>query len=297
MKHSLSRRSVLIAAVSAPLIGACAPLTGHSDNAGTADAQRALRELEASFDGRIGVAALDTATNAKIAYRADERFAFCSTFKMMLSAAVLARSAAEPDLLPRRIAYAKRDLVEYSPITGKHAGAGMTTAELCAAALQYSDNTAANLLISLLGGTQAVTAYARSIGDAEFRLDRRETALNTAIPGDLRDTTTPSAMAASLRRLLLGDALGQAQREQLNAWMLGNTTGNERIRAGVPPAWRVADKTGTGDYGTANDIGVLYPPGRVPIVLAIYTTGRAQQARARNDVIASAARIVARAFG
>ncbi|KVE32655.1 class A beta-lactamase [Burkholderia sp. TSV86] len=296
MKHSLSRRSVLIAAVSAPLIGACAPLAGHSDNVGTADAQRSLRELEASFDGRIGVAALDTATNAKIAHRADERFAFCSTFKMMLSAAVLARSAAEPDLLPRRIAYAKRDLVEYSPITGKHVGAGMTAAELCAAALQYSDNTAANLLISLLGGPQAVTAYARSIGDAVFRLDRWETELNTAIPGDLRDTTTPSAMAASLHRLLLGDALGQVQREQLNGWMLDNTTGNERIRAGVPTAWRVADKTGTGDYGTANDIGVLYPPGRAPIVLAIYTTGRVQQARARNDVIASAARIVARAF-
>ncbi|AHI66983.1 PEN family class A beta-lactamase, Bpc-type [Burkholderia thailandensis] len=293
MNHSPLRRSLLIAAVSAPLVGACAPLRDNSRNVA---AEQQLRELESTFDGRLGFVALDTATGARIAHRADERFPFCSTFKTMLSAAVLARSAGDAALLQRRIPYAKRDLVRYSPITEKHVGAGMTVAELCAATLQYSDNTAANLLIALLGGPQAVTAYARSIGDATFRLDRRETELNTAIPGDERDTTTPAAMAASVRRLLVGDALDTAQRAQLNAWMLGNKTGDARIRAGVPAGWRVADKTGTGDYGTGNDIGVAYPPDRAPIVFVVYTTMRSRNAQARDDVIASAARIAARAF-
>ncbi|AOJ04532.1 class A beta-lactamase [Burkholderia mayonis] len=295
MNHSPLRRSLLAAAVSAPLIGACAPLRGNPN--GVAAAERQLGELESSFDGRLGFVALDTATGACIAHRADERFPFCSTFKTMLSAAILARSAGDATLLRRRIPYEKRDLVSYSPITEKHVGEGMTVAELCAATLQYSDNTAANLLIALLGGPQAVTAYARSIGDTMFRLDRRETELNTAIPGDERDTTTPAAMAASVRRLLVGDALGVAQRAQLDTWMLGNTTGGARIRAGVPADWRVADKTGTGDYGTGNDIGVAYPPNRAPIVIVIYTTMRDKNAQARNDVLASAARIAARTFG
>ncbi|MHA7152956.1 class A beta-lactamase, partial [Burkholderia pseudomallei] len=213
MNHSPLRRSLLVAAISTPLIGACAPLRGQAKN--VAAAERQLRELESTFDGRLGFVALDTATGARIAHRGDERFPFCSTSKMMLCAAVLARSAGEPALLQRRIAYAKGDLIRYSPITEQHVGAGMSVAELCAATLQYSDNTAANLLIALLGGLQAVTAYARSIGDATFRLDRREPELNTALPGDERDTTTPAAMAASVHRLLVGDALGAAQRAQL----------------------------------------------------------------------------------
>lgn len=294
MNHSPLRRSLLAAAVSVPLVGACAPLRGDSN--GVTAAERQLRELESTFDGRLGFVALDTATGTRIAYRADERFPFCSTFKTMLSAAILARSAGDAELLQRRVRYTKRDLVNYSPITEKHVGKGMTIAELCAATLQYSDSTAANLLIALLGGPQAVTAYARSIGDTTFRLDRRETELNTAIPGDERDTTTPAAMAASVRRLLVGDALGAAQRAQLDAWMLGNKTGDARIRAGVPADWRVADKTGTGDYGTGNDIGVAYPPNRAPIVFVVYTTMREKNAQARSDVIASAARIAARAF-
>lgn len=294
MNHSPLRRSLLVAAISTPLIGACAPLRGQAKN--VAAAERQLRELESTFDGRLGFVALDTATGARIAHRGDERFPFCSTSKMMLCAAVLARSAGEPALLQRRIAYAKGDLIRYSPITEQHVDAGMSVAELCAATLQYSDNTAANLLMALLGGPQAVTAYARSIGDATFRLDRREPELNTALPGDERDTTTPAAMAASVHRLLVGDALGAAQRAQLNAWMLGNKTGDARIRAGVPADWRVADKTGTGDYGTANDIGVAYPPNRAPIVFIVYTTMRNPNAQARDDVIASATRIAARAF-
>ncbi|RYY77709.1 MAG: class A beta-lactamase, partial [Comamonadaceae bacterium] len=184
------------------------------------------------------------------------------------------------------------DLVSYSPVTQKHAGDGMTVAGLCAAALQYSDNTAGNLLIRLLGGIDAVTAYARGIGDSAFRLDRWETELNTAIPGDPRDTTTPAAMATSVQRLALGDALGAPQRAQFVAWLRGNTTGATRIRAGVPADWELGDKTGTGDYGTTNDVAVLWPPGRPPLVMAIYFAQPASDAAARNDVLASAARIV-----
>ena len=291
MTHSPVRRALLAAAASIPLASACT-----SWPSGESSASR-LKALEDASNGRLGVTAFNTADNAQLSYRADERFPFCSTFKLLLTSAILARSAHDDGLLARRIVYAQGDLVNYSPVSEKHVADGMTVAELCAAALQYSDNSAANLLIRLLGGPSAVTAFARSIGDNEFRLDRMETELNTAIPGDLRDTTTPAAMARDLQRLALGDALGAAQRDQLQTWMRGNTTGDARIRAGVPRDWQVADKTGTGDYGTSNDIAVLWPPAKPPIVVVIYFTQREQDAKARNDVIASAAKIIAGRFG
>jgi beta-lactamase class A len=169
----------------------------------------------------------------------------------------------------------------------------MTVAALCAATLQYSDNAAANLLLKVLGGPAAVTAFARSIGDATFRLDRWEPELNSALPGDPRDTSTPSAMARSLRALLVDDALPPAQRTQLRDWLLGNTTGDKRIRAGVPAGWRVADKTGTGARGTVNDIGALWPPERQPVLLALFYTG----GKGGDAILADAARIVAGALG
>lgn len=291
MTHSPVRRALLAAAASIPLASACT-----SWPSGESSASR-LKALEDASNGRLGVTAFNTADNAQLSYRADERFPFCSTFKLLLTSAILARSAHDDGLLARRITYTQGDLVNYSPVSEKHVADGMTVAELCAAALQYSDNSAANLLIRLLGGPSAVTAFARSIGDNEFRLDRMETELNTAIPGDLRDTTTPAAMARDLQRLALGDALGAAQRDQLQTWMRGNTTGDARIRAGVPRDWQVADKTGTGDYGTSNDIAVLWPPAKPPIVVVIYFTQREQDAKARNDVIASAAKIIAGRFG
>lgn len=255
-----------------------------------------LAKLEAEAGGRLGVMAFDTASGRRIAHRADERFPACSTFKMLAAAAVLARSADDPGLLQRRMRYPASALVTYSPVTEKHVADGMTVAELCAAALQYSDNTAGNLLMKQIGGPAGVTAYARSIGDETFRLDRWETELNTAIPGDPRDTCTPAAMARNLQRLLLGDALPAAPRAQLEAWMRGNTTGATRIRAGVPPGWAVADKTGAGDYGVVNDIGIAWPPNRPPIVLAIYFTQERKDAPMRNDVVAAAARIAATAL-
>ncbi|WP_035054882.1 class A beta-lactamase [Andreprevotia chitinilytica] len=291
MDHSPHRRKFLLAAAAVPLMTACSSWAakGH----GPSSMQARFAKLEADLNGRLGVFAVNTANGAQLQYRADERFAFCSTFKMMLASAILARSAQVDGLLQQRIPYAQGDLVSYSPITEKHVGEGMAVADLCAAAVQYSDNTAANLLIKLLGGPAAVTAFARSIGDRVFRLDRWETALNTAIPGDPRDTTTPKAMGLSLQRLALGDALTPPLATQLQDWLRGNTTGAARIRAGVPADWQVGDKTGTGDYGSANDIGVVWPPQGAPIVIAIYTTLREKDGKARNDVIAAAARVVA----
>jgi beta-lactamase class A len=258
----------------------------------TVVAQAKLAKLEQTLAGRLGVFALNTANGKQLSYRGDEYFPMCSTFKVLLTSAILKRSTQIDGLMQQRIKYQQGDLVTYSPITERHLEDGMTVAALCAAAIQYSDNTAANLLMKILGGPRAVTTFARSIGDLQFRLNRWETALNSAIPGDRRDTSTPNAMASSLQRLAFGDALEPRLQLQLRVWLQGNTTGAARIRAGVPADWQVGDKTGTGDYGTANDIGVLWPPGRSPVVVAIYTTQGEKDAKARNDIIASAARIV-----
>lgn len=298
MKHSPLRRSLLLACASAPFFTACTSVaTVPAPNAKkTSAAEELLAQLEASSGGRLGVAAFDVANNAQVQHRADERFPLCSTFKVIAVGAVLNRSIKEPTLMQQRMAYEASDLVAHSPITGKHIGQGMTVADLCAAALQYSDNTAANLLMKLLGGPSAVTAFAHSIGDDTFRLDRWETDLNTAIPGDPRDTSTPNNMARSLQGLALNNVLADPQRDQLQTWLRGNTTGATRIRAGVPADWVVGDKTGAGEHGTTNDIAVLWPPTGSPIVLAVYFTQPDKAAPMRNDVVAAAARIVAEAL-
>ncbi len=290
------RRTFLLAASALPLASACTAGLAKRPGARAAEAETALAALEASAGARLGVTAFDTGSGARVSHRATERFPMCSTFKTVLAAAILARSAREPALLARHVRYARSDLQPNSPITGKHLAEGMNVAALCAAAVQYSDNAAANLLMTILGGPQAVTAYARSIGDTTFRLDRWEVELNTAIPGDPRDTTTPEAMAASVERLVLGDALAAAERRQLQEWLLGNTTSATRMRAGVPADWKVGDKTGGGDYGTNNDVGVLWPPAGAPLLVAIYLTFPAKDAPVRNDVVASAVRIAVNAL-
>ncbi|MET0964612.1 MAG: class A beta-lactamase [Noviherbaspirillum sp.] len=291
---SPTRRSLLLAAASLPLVHACTALPAAARSHEIAEAR--LRQLEASLDGRLGVYALDTGSGARLGFRGDERFPMCSTFKAVLAGAILERSAREPDLLQRRIRYAAGELVSYSPITEGHVKDGMTVAGLCDAAVRYSDNSAANLLLDIVGGPASLTGFARTQGDERFRLDRWETALNTAEPGDPRDTTTPQAMVILLQRLCLGDGLPQAQRLQLQDWLRRNTTGATRIRGGVPAGWQVGDKTGTGPYGTANDVGLIWPPQRAPLVLAIYTTRRGQGAEPRNDILAAAARVVMEAL-
>lgn len=295
MTHFHLRRAMLLALAASPLapLARAAELLDSAPSAAPVSHTAQLARLEAASGGRLGVAAFNTADGRELLHRADERFPFCSTFKMMLAAAVLAR---EPALLKKRIHYTKDDMVPHAPVTSKHLADGMTVAELCEATLQTSDNPAANLLMKQIGGPAAVTAYARSIGDTQFRLERWETELNSAIPGEARDTTTPLAMARSLHKLVLGEALPAAQRKQLKDWMLGNTTGATRLRAGVPAGWPVADKTGAGDYGTVNDIGVIWPPGKAPIVLAVYLTQPGKDDKSRPEFHGEVAKIVIDAF-
>ncbi len=292
MSRSIDRRSFLLAAAAVPVALAHAAQGAHEHE--TASATRQFAQLERALGGRIGVFTFNTADHSQLRYRADERFPVCSTFKVLLAAGILERSTRTAGLMQRRIHYTPHDLVSYSPISEKHVGEGMTVADLCAAAIQYSDNTAANLLMKLLGGPASVTAFARSIGDHYFRLDRWETDLNTCIPGDFHDTSTPEAMGRSLERLAIGEALGPHQRGQMQEWLRGSTTGGTRIRAGVPADWQVGDKTGTGDYGTANDLAVLWPPHHAPIIVAVYTTQPGKKAKARNEIIAEAARVIVR---
>jgi len=291
------RRSLLIAGGLSTLIGGCALGRQRPDNRALITQQ--LAELEKQSGGRLGVMAINHAGGAspdRIGYRESERFPFCSTFKVVLVGAILNRSREDASLLQRRVRYGQGDLVRYSPVTEKAVATGMSVSGLCAAALQYSDNTAANLLIGELGGIAAVNAYARELGDPDFRLDRMETALNDAEPGDERDTTTPFAMAGTLRKLVLGEWLPTLQQRMLADWLRGNTTGDTRIRAALPGDWQVGDKTGSGDYGTTNDIAVIWPGNAAPVVLAIYFTQPAKEAPMRAEVVASAARIIAEHF-
>lgn len=250
--------------------------------------------LEHRHGGRLGVAVLDTAGTRRIAHRGDERFPLCSTFKALAAAFVLARVDAGRENLSHRVVYGREDLVTYSPVTERHVGGdGLTMGEICEAAVTLSDNTAANLILDRVGGPAGLTVYLRAIGDDTTRLDRRETALNEASPGDPRDTTTPLAMLETLRKLALGDALSASSRDQLTAWLVANRTGDRRLRAGVPAGWRVGDKTGSGAYATTNDVAVLWPPGRAPIVVTAYYTGTQASPDERDAVLAEIGRLAA----
>jgi beta-lactamase class A len=290
IKHTL-RQTALMASALIPLLLTSSPLWAQAPQDTVAIGKK-LAELEKSTGGRLGVVLINTADNSQIVYRGDERFPMCSTSKVMAASAILKQSETQTGLLNQRVEIKKSDLVNYNPITEKHLDGGMTIAELTDATLRYSDNTAMNKLIAQLGGPAKVTQFARSIGDKTFRLDRTEPTLNTAIPGDERDTTTPAAMAWTLQNLTLDNALAEPQRKQLVEWMKKNTTGGASIRAGLPTTWTVADKTGSGSYGTTNDIAVIWPENQPPVVLVTYFTQPQKEAKSRNDVLAAAAKIV-----
>jgi beta-lactamase class A len=237
----------------------------------------AFAQLEHSNGGRLGVSVLDTSTGERTGYRADERFAMCSTFKFLLAAAVLQRVDRHAEKLDRVIAIPPKPLIGNSPITELHAGGSMTISTLCEAALTRSDNTAANLLLATIDGPQGLTGFCRSIGDPVTRLDRTETSLNEARPGDPRDTTSPVAMLNDLNHILLGDVLAPPSRQQLTAWMEANQTGLDKLRADLPAGWHAADKTGNNGENTLNDIAVLWPGGRKPIIVAAYITSATAQ--------------------
>jgi beta-lactamase class A len=247
-----------------------------------------IGRIEAAVKGRLGVAVIDTGSGVRYGYRADERFPLCSTFKLLAVAALLVRVDAGKESLARRVVFGAQDLVEYSPVTEKHVGGeGMTIAELCTAAITLSDNTAANLILASLGGPGAITAFARSLGDPVTRLDRWETALNEATPGDPRDTTSPASMAANIEKLVLGEVLQPSSKQQLVAWLRANKTGNARLRARLPAGWHVGDKTGSGDRGTTNDAGVIWREDGPPIVVAAYLTETTAPVDERNAALAA----------
>jgi beta-lactamase class A len=249
-----------------------------------------LAALEQTFDARLGVYAVDTATGAEVAYRADERFAYASTFKALAAAAVLQKT----DLadLDRVITYSPDDLVTYSPVTELHVESGLALGEVAEAAVRVSDNTAGNLLLDELGGPAGFTAALGAIGDTVTQSAREEAGLNEAVPGDPRDTTSAKAFATDLRQYVLGDALDEEKRAVLVDWMSGNATGDTLIRAGVPTDWVVADKSGSGGYGTRNDIAIVWPPNAEPVVVAVFSTRAAPGAERDDALIAEAARVV-----
>ncbi|MGF1645355.1 MAG: class A beta-lactamase [Kineosporiaceae bacterium] len=250
----------------------------------------ALDALEVEFDARLGVVAVDTGSRRRVEHRADERFAYASTIKALLAGAVLAATTdAELDAV---ITFSESDLVPYSPVTEGRVATGMTRRELADAAVRFSDNTAANLLLQDVGGPAGLQAALQAVGDDVTRPSRDEPALNEAVPGDIRDTSTPRAMAATLQAFAVGDALEAGDRAVLNDWLRGNTTGDALIRAGTPSGWVVGDRTGTGGYGARNNIAVISPPGRAPIVLAIFSDKGRADAEHDDELISRAAREV-----
>ncbi|WBQ06557.1 class A beta-lactamase [Kribbella sp. CA-293567] len=249
---------------------------------------RQFSKLEKQYAARLGVFALDTGSRRTVSYRADERFAFASTIKALACGVLLDRAKN----LDKLIRYTEADLVTYSPITEKHVATGMTLRELCDAAVRYSDNTAANLILVELGGPAGLQTSLRRMGDRVTNSNRNEPTLNEAVPGDVRDTSTPRALAGSLQKLTLGRTLPPPKRAILVNWLRTNTTGDTTIRAGVPKDWKVGDKTGTAGYGSRNDIAILWPPNRAPIVLAVLTTKGVKDAKADDALIAAAAREV-----
>ncbi|MGY2048206.1 class A beta-lactamase [Methylobacterium sp. JK268] len=286
---SLTRRAALIGGLLVPQALRAAERPG--------DALARLAALERHDGGRLGVSVRDTGTGRTLSYRADERFPLCSTFKAVATAAILARVDAGTARLDDRLALTPEDVLDYAPEARKHLAAGaMTLEEACAAAVTWSDNTAANLMLKGLGGPPGVTAFARAQGDDVTRLDRTEPTLNTAIPGDPRDTTSPAAITALLERVLLGPVLSAESRARLLGWMTRSPTGAKRLRAGLPEGWQVGDKTGTGENGTANVVALLHPPRAAPLVAAVYLTQSSGPAASRDGVHAEVGRLIAQTF-
>jgi beta-lactamase class A len=242
------------------------------------DAPPALVAYERDTGGRIGVYAENRSTGAKIAWRADERFVMCSTFKASLAAFVLARVDAGEDRLADMVAYGPKDILDYAPVAKQSLAQGakegaMSVADMCKAIVELSDNTCANLLLARVGGPEALTAFWRRAGDTVSRLDHNEPELNRSPPGDIHDTTTPSAMAGNLRRFLLGTVLTPGSREHLTQWMVDCKTGNNRLRSGLPAEWKVGDKTGNNGKDASGDIAIAWPKSGGPVLVAAYTQG------------------------
>jgi beta-lactamase class A len=286
MPPLLSRRSLLIGASLAPL--ASRPLV-----AAEGGLEARLREIEMGVGGRLGIAALDMQSDRRVDYRSSHLFPMCSTFKLLLAGAVLSKIDHGTETLDREIPLTQADILDYAPVTKPLLAKGkITVAQACAAAVVDSDNSAANLLLSSIGGPGALTLFARTLGDKTTHLDRIEPFLNEAMPGDARDTTSPAAMLNDLGVLVLQDALSTASREMLTYWLVKSSTGLAKLRAGMPAGWKVGDKTGMGERGSTCDVAIAWPPGRKPLLIAAYLTESNATLAERNKALADVARLV-----
>ena len=266
----LNRRTFLLATAFVPLAGK----VSAAELSYKVAFQRRMAELEFGSGGRLGVAVLDC-TNGRVAgYRLSERFPFCSTFKVLLVAAVLSWIDSGLERMDCFVPYTDRDVLGYAPVTKAHlAEGGMTIDQLCAAAIELSDNTAANLLLRKIGGAESFNKFVRTLGDTMTRLDHAEPDLNAAIPGSQEDTTSPRSMVRDLEKVLSGNTLSERSRKSLQMWMINAQTGLNRLRAGLPANWIVGDKTGSGDNGTANIVAIMWPPEQPPLLAGIFLTG------------------------
>jgi len=276
----LSRRHVLIGGVAIAALAAGAPRPALATPPPALTTDQQIAGLEQAHNAIIGVFAVNLDSGATVAHRSQDPFAMCSTFKAYAAARVLQMVERGQLTLDQKAFVDPGGIVANSPRTEPRAGTEMTLSELCEAALQVSDNTAANLLLHTIGGPQAITAFARSIGDERTRLDRWETELNSAVPGDPRDTSTPEALGGGYRTLLDAAVLGPPQRRLLEDWMRANQTSS--MRAGLPPGWTTADKTGSGDYGSTNDVGIAYGNHGQRVLLAIMTRSQGNDPKAAN---------------
>ncbi|MBX4977395.1 class A beta-lactamase [Rhizobium lentis] len=294
MNLSLTRRMLIGSALCLPALGVLPANAQESAGQGDDNVEKRLAELEKRTGGRLGVSVLDTQTSISFGYRGAEAFPMCSTFKALAAGFALARVDKGQESLDRRVTYGRDKLVDYSPLSEKHAGAdGMTIAELCEAAVTVSDNTAGNLLLESFGGPAGLTDWLRSIGDGTTRLDRTEPTLNEGRKDDPRDTTTPDAMLDTLGNLTLGSVLTEASSDRLIAWLVASSTGKERLRAGLPQDWKVGDKTGTGQNGSLGDIAVIWPPERGPIVAAVYIAEATAPVKELNPIFSEVGRMIA----
>ncbi|MFI6543867.1 class A beta-lactamase [Streptomyces prunicolor] len=289
-----TRRTLLTAgAATAATFLAGASSAQASDSTGST---ARLRALEEQHSARVGVFAHHLGTKKTVVHRADELFPMCSVFKTLAAAAVLRDLDRHGEVLYKVVHYTEADLVDGSDQTRAHLADGMTVEQLADVAIRFSDNGAGNLILRELGGPTAVTRFARSLGDRVTRLDRWETELNSAEPDRITDTTSPRAIAGLYGKLVLGDALRRPDRDRLTAWLLNNTTSAARFRAGLPASWTIADKTGSGDYGTANDVGIAWTEAGDPVVLAVLTTKPTlPDAPYDNQLVADTAELVAAA--
>jgi len=270
------------------------PLAASAQGFDPAPLARVVEDASERLSARIGVAVIDTETGKRWSARGEQRFPTNSTFKAFLCAALLNRGdkgTADPD---REVTIRHSDIVSYSPVTEKRVGgAPVSLRELCAITVTVSDNAAANLVLKEIGGPEGLTAYLRGIGDDVTRADRWEPDSNTGTPGDDRDTTSPTAAAETLQKLVLGDALSVETRRELTDWLIGNKVGDATLRAGLPKDWRIADKTGAGANGSRSNIAVIWPEGREPVVIAVYITATQASFDDRNRTIARIGRALA----